>query len=157
MKKLFVGNLSFSTSEEGLRAAFESYGPIASLKIITDSMSGRSRGFAFVELENGDAADEAMNALNGSSLDGNQIVVNEARPKTDRGGSGGGDRGGRRFSSPRPGGGGGDRPSYGGGGGGNRSGGGSSYRGGGGGGDRPYRGGGGGGNRGGGGGDRGGR
>ena len=95
MKKLFVGNLSFSTTEDALRNAFASHGNVASATIITDRESGRSRGFGFVEMDDGAAADEAVATLNNTDLDGRKIVVNEARPMKPRSGGGGfGGRGG---------------------------------------------------------------
>jgi RNA recognition motif-containing protein len=117
VKNIFVGNLSFSSTEETLRGLFERYGVVNSARIMTDRETGRSRGFAFVEMENEGEADQAITALNGSSLDGRAINVNEARPKPDRGfggGPGGGAGGGRGFGG---GGGGGRRPGGGGGGG----------------------------------------
>ena len=118
MKNIFVGNLSFSSTEESLRSLFERYGAVTSARIMTDRETGRSHGFAFVEMENETEADQAISALNGSSLDGRSINVNEARPKPDRGfGGGGAGGGGGRFGG---GGGGGHRPSGGGGGGGRR-------------------------------------
>ena len=117
MKKLYVGNLSYSTAEGTLKEFFAAFGPIASVKIITDSYSGQSRGFGFVELEDDGKAAEAIEQLDGQSLDGKTLKVNEARPQTDRGGSrsGGGNR------SYRGGGGGGGGGRSGGHGGGGRS------------------------------------
>lgn len=138
--KLYVGNLSFKTTNDDLRAAVEQYAQCTSVDVVMDRMTGQSRGFAFVEVA--DNAEAVIEALNGAELQGRKLVVNEARPKEDRprgGGGGGGYRGG--------GGGGG----YGGGGGGGYGGGG-----GGGGGYRGDRGGGGGGGYGGGGGGYGG-
>jgi cold-inducible RNA-binding protein len=110
MKKLYIGNLSYSSTEGALKEFFAAYGPIISVKIIMDNMTGQSRGFAFVELEDNDKADEAIKALDGQPLDGKNLKINEARPQTDRGGFGGGrsggDRGGYRGGS---GGGGGSR------------------------------------------------
>ena len=82
MKKLYIGKLSFSTSEAGLREFFAPYEPLVSVKIITDKFSGESRGFGFVEIDDNSKADEAIDALNGASLDGRTIEVNEARPQT---------------------------------------------------------------------------
>ena len=84
-KKLYVGNLSFNTSEDGLRTLFSSFGTVASAKIITDRDSGSSRGFGFVEMETEEAASTAIAATNGTDLDGRQIKVNEAqdRPRRD--------------------------------------------------------------------------
>lgn len=113
MKNIFVGNLDFNATEESVRSLFERYGAVNSARIMTDRDTGRSRGFAFVEMENESEADQAISALNGYTLDGRALNVNEARPKPDRGFGGGG--GGNRF-----GGGGGGRP----GGGGRRPGGG---------------------------------
>jgi RNA recognition motif-containing protein len=83
-KKLFVGNLSWNTTEDSLREAFAQYGTVASAQIIFDKMSGRSKGFGFVEFENDAEADAAINGLNGSDMDGRAITVNEARPMTER-------------------------------------------------------------------------
>ena len=116
MKNIFVGNLDFNASEEAVRGLFEQYGQVNSARIMTDRDTGRSRGFAFVEMENEAEADRAIQALNGYTLDGRALNVNEARPKPDRGFGGGGGRGGF-------GGGGGGRPGGGGGGGGRRPGG----------------------------------
>jgi RNA recognition motif-containing protein len=117
VKNIFVGNLSFSSTEESIRSMFERYGVVNSARIMTDRDTGRSRGFAFVEMENEAEADQAITALNGSTVDGRAINVNEARPKPERGFGGGGNRfgGGGGGGGRRPGGGGG-----GGGGGGNR-------------------------------------
>ena len=109
MKNIFVGNLDFNVTEDAVRRLFESHGAVNSARIMTDRDTGRSRGFAFVEMENESEADQAIAALNGYTLEGRALNVNEARPKPDRGFGGGG--------GGRPGGGGG-RP--GGGGGGNR-------------------------------------
>jgi len=119
VKNIFVGNLDFNATEESVRSLFERYGAVNSARIMTDRDTGRSRGFAFVEMENETEADQAISALNGYTLDGRALNVNEARPKPDRGFGGGG--GGNRFGGGggRPGGGGG-RP----GGGGSRGGGG---------------------------------
>ncbi len=113
MKNIFVGNLNFNATEEAVRSLFERYGVVNSARIMTDRDTGRSRGFAFVEMENEQEADNAINALNGYQMDGRALNVNEARPKPERGfAAGGGGRGG--FG----GGGGGGRPGGGGGGGG---------------------------------------
>jgi cold-inducible RNA-binding protein len=92
LKNIFVGNLDFSVREEAIRALFETYGAVERVSIMTDRETGRSRGFAFVEMTNEGEAERAITALNGSDLSGRALNVNEARPKTDRG--------------PRPGGGG---------------------------------------------------
>jgi cold-inducible RNA-binding protein len=115
VKNIFVGNLNFNATEEAVRSLFERYGVINSARIMTDRDTGRSRGFAFVEMENEQEADNAINALNGYQMDGRALNVNEARPKPERGFAAGGGGGGRGF-----GGGGGGRPSGGGGGGGGR-------------------------------------
>ena len=104
MKNIFVGNLDFNVTEEAVRSLFESHGAVNSARIMTDRDTGRSRGFAFVEMENESEADQAIAALNGYTLEGRALNVNEARPKPDRGFGGGGGGGGR------PGGGGGNRP-----------------------------------------------
>ena len=88
-KKLYVGNLSFSSTEEDLRTAFESHGGVDSVNVITDRETGRSRGFAFVEMDDASAADDAMRALDGSDLGGRTLKVNEAKDR-ERGGGGGG-------------------------------------------------------------------
>lgn len=90
MKKIYVGNLSFNTTKEGLESAFAAFGDVQSVAIITDRDTGRSRGFGFVEMTNDSEADNAINSLNGQQLDGRTITVNEARPREDRGGRGGG-------------------------------------------------------------------
>jgi cold-inducible RNA-binding protein len=93
-KKLYVGNLSYDTTEDSLRAAFSEVGEVESVTIVTDRMSGRSRGFGFVDMATDSAAAEAISRLNGSMLDGRDISVAEARPPRDRGGGGRGPRGG---------------------------------------------------------------
>ncbi len=96
MKKLYVGNLPFSLTEDQVHAMFAECGSVASAKLITDKFSGQSKGFAFVEMSNDGEADAATTKLNGTSIDGRQIVVNEARPMVKReGGSRGGFGGGR--------------------------------------------------------------
>ena len=99
MKNIFVGNLSFSATEDAVRGLFEQFGAIDRVSIITDRDTGRSRGFAFVEMPNDAEAERAINALNGSDYGGRRLNVNEARPKEERprgGGGGYGDRGGGR-------------------------------------------------------------
>jgi cold-inducible RNA-binding protein len=102
MKKIFVGNLDFGATEDSIRSLFEQYGPVESAKLMTDRDSGRSRGFAFVEMADTDA-EKAINALNGTNLGGRALNVNEARPKVDRagGGHGSGGDGGRSRRGPR--------------------------------------------------------
>lgn len=92
MKNIFVGNLDFATSESSLRTLFERYGAVERVNLITDRDTGRSRGFAFVEMTDVDEADRAISALNGAELDGRTLSVNEARPKPEfsRGFGGGG-------------------------------------------------------------------
>lgn len=94
MKNIFVGNLSFNTSEDELRRMFEAYGHVDRVSILTDRDTGRSRGFGFVEMTNAEEGDKAIAGLNGSQLGGRTINVNEARPKAAGGGRGNG--GGRR-------------------------------------------------------------
>lgn len=98
VKNIFVGNLSFNTTEDELRKAFEPYGQVDRVSILTDRDTGRSRGFAFVEMANTEEGEKAIAGLNGTQLGGRTINVNEARPKAERAGSGGGggrDRGRR--------------------------------------------------------------
>lgn len=83
-KKLFVGGLSYNTTEETLKAAFQKFGEIASAIIITDKMSGRSKGFGFVEFATAEEAKKAIEGLNGTELDGRKITVNVARPMEER-------------------------------------------------------------------------
>jgi RNA recognition motif-containing protein len=83
-KKIYVGNLSYNTYEDGLRAVFQNYGTVASAKIITDRDSGQSKGFGFVEMGTDDEARAAIAALNGTDLDGRAIKVNEAMDKPRR-------------------------------------------------------------------------
>ena len=88
MKNIFVGNLSFGTTEDAVRALFEPYGAIDRVSIVTDRDTGQARGFGFVEMSNNAEGDRAIAELNGRDLDGRAINVNEARPKEDRGGGG---------------------------------------------------------------------
>ncbi len=147
-RKLFVGNLPYSVTSERLQEAFSQFGTVSSSKVIVDRETGRSRGFAFLEMETDDQGAAAMQAMNGALLDGRSIAVREAVERQPGGGGGfggGGGGGGRDGGGFRPRG---PRPPYGGGGGGGGyggGGGGGGYRGGGGGG---YAGGGGGGYRG---------
>lgn len=94
-KKLYVGNLPFSATEEELRGVFERHGAVASVNVITDRETGRARGFAFVEMEDESAAEAAMRALDGSDMGGRSLRVNEAHDRRGGGGGGGGG-GGRR-------------------------------------------------------------
>lgn len=84
MTKLYVGNLPYSTTDEQLGQFFADYGPIASATIIMDRRTGRSKGFGFVELEEEDKAQEAIEALNGTDFEGRAVVVNVARPREER-------------------------------------------------------------------------
>jgi len=95
--RLYVGNLPFSVDETALRELFEQNDrKVAEVKLITDRETGRPRGFGFVEMENSEHADEAIRDLNGHSMDGRQLTVNEARERSGGGGGGGGG-GGRRY------------------------------------------------------------
>ncbi len=97
---IYVGNLSFDVTEEDVRGAFEAFGKVESVKVITDKYSGASRGFGFVEMPSKDEATAAIAGLNGKELKGRALNVNEARPRAERprGGGGGGGRGrGNRF------------------------------------------------------------
>jgi cold-inducible RNA-binding protein len=108
---IYVGNLSYNTSEEDLKTAFGAFGEVASANIIRDQYSNQSKGFGFVEMPEQTAAESAINSLNGKEMNGRTLTVNEARPRADKGGrSGGGGFGGGRS------GGGGGRSSGGGGG-----------------------------------------
>jgi len=93
---IYIGNLSFETTEESLRQAFEGYGEVSSVSIVTDRYTGKSRGFGFVEMASKGEAQAAIAGLNGQELDGQTLNVNEARPRTEKGGGG---RGGRRYNS----------------------------------------------------------
>ncbi len=92
--KLYVGNLSYSTTEDMLRTEFESHGTVDDLALIMDRDTGRPKGFGFVTMNNDDEAKAAIDALNETDLDGRTIRVNEARPREDRRGGGGGGGGG---------------------------------------------------------------
>ena len=115
-KNLYVGNMSFSTTEDQLRELFSQYGTVTKVQLIMDRETGRPRGFAFVEMSDG--GDQAIQATNGMQLDGRTLTVNEAKPREDRPRGGGGGYGG----------GGGGRGGYGGGGGGGYGGGGGGGR-----------------------------
>ena len=84
--KIYVGNLSYNTTEEGLRSAFAEYGAVEEVAVITDRDTGRSRGFGFVTMPNDEEANAAIAALNGTDLDGRAVKVNEARPRGEGGG-----------------------------------------------------------------------
>jgi len=106
VKNIFVGNLSFQTTELDIRSLFESYGTVDRISVVTDRDTGKPKGFGFVEMANDGEGDKAITALNGQELDGRALTINEARPKSE--GAGGGR--GRGYS----GGGGGDRGNSGG-------------------------------------------
>jgi len=97
MKNVFVGNMSFETTESGLRSIFEPFGEITRVSLITDRDTGRARGFGFVEMSNDEEAAKAITALNGTEMDGRALNVNEAKPKT----GGSGPRGGGGYSRGR--------------------------------------------------------
>ncbi len=90
---IFVGNLNFKTTEDTLRNTFADFGAVDNVHVVIDKYTNRARGFAFVEMPDNDAAQEAISRLNGSTLDQREIVVNEAKPRTE---GGGGNRGGDR-------------------------------------------------------------
>ncbi|HZF01097.1 MAG TPA: RNA-binding protein [Methylomirabilota bacterium] len=95
--KLFVGNLSFNTTENDLQEAFAAHGTVVETNLMMDRMTGRSRGFAFVTMSSPEEAQKAISAMNGATLGDRQLTVNVARPKEERPrGGGGGDRGPRR-------------------------------------------------------------
>jgi len=100
-RKLFVGNLSFNTDERRLEELFQSVGPVDTVNIVRDQMTGRARGFAFVEMQTDADAQSAIQKLNDTELDGRKLAVNEARPKPTGGGGGGGRPGGGGGRGPR--------------------------------------------------------
>src|SRR2546430_11464790 len=110
MKNIFVGNLSFGTTEQDIRSLFEAHGSVDRVNVVTDRDSGQPRGFAFVEMTNDAEGDRAIDAINGQELGGRALNVNEARPKTTGGGrgyaGGGGGGGGRSGGRGNSGGGG---------------------------------------------------
>ena len=96
--KLYVGNLSYSTTQESLESAFSEHGRVEEVAIVMDRETGRPRGFAFVTMNNDQEAQAAIEGVNGREIDGRTVTVNEARPKAERsGGRGGGAGGGRRW------------------------------------------------------------
>jgi RNA recognition motif-containing protein len=132
MMRIYVGGLPFSVNSAQLEEFFAVYGAVSSVQVIEDKMTGQSRGFGFVEMDNNQEALAAINALNGSMVGGRALTVNEAKPREERGGGGyggGGNRGGGYGGGGRSGGG--NRGGGGGYGGGGRSGGGGSRSGGG--------------------------
>ncbi len=94
--KLYVGNLSYSIRDDDLQQHFSEFGAVSSAKVMTDRDSGRSKGFGFVEMGSDEAAQAAIRGLNGKSVDGRALVVNEARPREERSGGFGGGGGGTR-------------------------------------------------------------
>jgi len=98
-KRLYVGNLAYSVRDENLQELFSQFGTVRSAQVISDRESGRSKGFGFVEMDNDQEAQAAIDGLNGKPHEGRPLTVNEARPREDRGGRGGGGGfgGGRRF------------------------------------------------------------
>src|SRR6185503_12066450 len=94
--KLFVGNLSFNTTENDLQDAFAAHGTVTEANLVMDRMSGRPRGFGFVTMSTEEEAQKAIEAMNGASIDGRALTVNIARPREGGGGGGGGGRGPRR-------------------------------------------------------------
>ena len=103
MKNIFVGNLDFAATESSVRSLFERYGTVDRVNLVTDRDTGRSRGFAFVEMSNTEEADRAIAGLNGANFEGRALNVNEARPKAQGGGGGRGSGGGfgRQRREPR--------------------------------------------------------
>lgn len=96
--RIYVGNLSFQTDENALRAAFGEFGEVEDAHVIMDRETGRSRGFGFVTMPDDAQGQAAIEAMNGANLDGRSLRVNEARPREERGGGGGrGGRGGQRY------------------------------------------------------------
>jgi len=114
-KKLYVGNLTYDTSDSDLQRMFEEFGTVSSAQVISDRETGRSKGFGFVEMGSDQEAQAAINALNGKDVGGRALTVNEARPREDRGGGGGGRGGYGGGGRSGGGGGGGGRGGYGGG------------------------------------------
>ncbi|HXE30915.1 MAG TPA: RNA-binding protein [Terriglobales bacterium] len=112
MKSIFVGNLSFGATEEELRNLFQNYGSVSRVSIMMDRETGRSRGFAFVEMNNDEEAESAISGTNGSSLGGRTLNVNEARPRPERPAGGGYGGGGRGPGGPGGGRGGNNRDDY---------------------------------------------
>ncbi|MFO0974387.1 MAG: RNA-binding protein [Phycisphaerae bacterium] len=118
-KKLYVGNLPYSVSSSDLEQLFSAHGQVTSAQVISDRLTGQSKGFGFVEMASDEDAQKAITAMNGQTRDGRALTVNEARPREERPGGFGGGGGGRRFGGSG-GGGGGGRGGPGGGRGGNR-------------------------------------
>jgi len=107
MKSIFVGNLDFAATDSSIRSLFERYGSVERVNVVTDRDTGRSRGFAFVEMSDSSQADQAIASLNGTDLNGRTLNINEARPKAEGAGGGGfgrrpqGNFGGRQRREPR--------------------------------------------------------
>jgi cold-inducible RNA-binding protein len=103
VKNIFVGNLNFAATDSSVRAMFEEYGTVDRVNLVTDRDTGRSRGFAFVEMSNTEEADRAISGLNGRDFEGRALNINEARPKTQGGDGGRGNGGGfgRQRREPR--------------------------------------------------------
>ena len=99
--KLYVGNLSFNTTENDLQDAFAAHGTVTSVELIMDKLTNRSRGFAFVTIDSPESGKAAISALHGAQMDGRPLTVNEARPREERPSRGGGGYGGGRESSNR--------------------------------------------------------
>ena len=118
-KRLYVGNLSYNTDSSGLEQLFSQHGSVQSAEVVSDRMTGRSKGFGFVEMGTEEEAQAAIAALHGQEYDGRALTVNEAKPREERSGGGGGGGGRGGYGG---GGGGGGRGGYGGGGGGGRGG-----------------------------------
>jgi cold-inducible RNA-binding protein len=112
MKNIFVGNLDFGATDDSVRTMFEAYGTVDRASVVTDRDSGRSKGFAFVEMPNDAEGERAIAALNGKELNGRALTINEARPKAEGGSRGGGGGGGGRDRGNSGGGGGGRRQRY---------------------------------------------
>ena len=108
--KLFVGNLSFNTTENDLQDAFAAHGTVVEANLMMDRMTGKPRGFGFITMSTPEEAQKAIDSLNGTELDGRALTVNIARPREERSGGGGGGR--REFGGGRGGGGGGGRNRY---------------------------------------------
>ena len=101
MKNIFVGNLDFAATDSSVRSMFEQYGTVDRVNLVTDRDTGRSRGFAFVEMSQTEEADRAIAGLNGTNFEGRALNVNEARPKTSGGGGGNGGGYTRQRREPR--------------------------------------------------------
>ena len=101
MKNIFVGNLDFAATDSSVRSMFEQYGTVDRVNLVTDRDTGRSRGFAFVEMSNTEEADRAIAGLNGADFQGRALNVNEARPKGQGAGRGNGGGFGRQRREPR--------------------------------------------------------